>query len=72
MLQKLEYKRESNLIGGEWVGADKGRDDRRDRSRDRRDDRSRAELRTGGDGARNQGGGCGAAGLGGEDSGGAW
>jgi succinate-semialdehyde dehydrogenase/glutarate-semialdehyde dehydrogenase len=24
MLQKLEYKREANLIGGEWVGADKG------------------------------------------------
>ncbi len=24
MLQKLEYKREANLIGGEWVGADNG------------------------------------------------
>ena len=25
MLQKLEYKRETNLIGGEWVGADSGK-----------------------------------------------
>jgi len=25
MLQKLEFKREANLIGGEWVGADSGR-----------------------------------------------
>jgi succinate-semialdehyde dehydrogenase/glutarate-semialdehyde dehydrogenase len=25
MLQKLEYKREANLIGGEWVGADSGK-----------------------------------------------
>jgi succinate-semialdehyde dehydrogenase / glutarate-semialdehyde dehydrogenase len=25
MLQKLEFKREANLIGGEWVGADNGK-----------------------------------------------
>ncbi len=25
MLQKLEFKREANLIGGEWVGADSGK-----------------------------------------------
>ena len=25
MLQKLEFKREANLIGGEWVGADGGK-----------------------------------------------
>jgi succinate-semialdehyde dehydrogenase/glutarate-semialdehyde dehydrogenase len=25
MLQKLEYKREANLIGGQWVGADSGK-----------------------------------------------
>ena len=25
MLQKLEFKREANLIGGEWVGAEAAR-----------------------------------------------